>query len=104
MYRPNALSAAISGILLSATLVPANVVLAQDEEILEEIITTGSRITDPNLEQASQILVMSEAEILERHVLDAESLVGELPGIAPGTSRSSRSCIRSTPRRKTSTT
>ena len=88
MYRPNALSAAISGILLSVTLAPASVALAQDDEVLEEIITTGSRITDPNLEQASQILVMSEAEILERHVLDAESLVGELPGIAPGISRS----------------
>jgi iron complex outermembrane recepter protein len=89
MYRPNALSVAISGILLSAALAPANVALAQEnDEVLEEIITTGSRITDPNLEQASQILVMSEAEILERHVLDAESLVGELPGIAPGTSRS----------------
>lgn len=72
-------------------LLTANAVSGQeidDEEILEEIITTGSRITDPNLEQASQVLVMSEAEILERHALDAESLVGELPGIAPGTSRS----------------
>ena len=88
MYRPNALSVAISGILLSAALAPASVALAQDDEALEEIITTGSRITDPNLEQASQILVMSEAEILDRHVLDAESLVGELPGIAPGISRS----------------
>lgn len=88
MYRPNALSAAISGILLSVALAPANVALAQEDEVLEEIITTGSRITDPNLEQASQILVMSEAEIIERQVMDAESLVGELPGIAPGISRS----------------
>jgi len=91
---PNLVSNAVKLALLAggATLVlSSNVVLAQnvnDDEVLEEIITTGSRITDPNLEQASQILVMSEAEILERHVLDAESLVGELPGIAPGTSRS----------------
>ncbi|MDJ0751551.1 MAG: TonB-dependent receptor [Woeseiaceae bacterium] len=59
-----------------------------DYEMIEEIVTTGSRIVDPNLEQASQILVMSESEILDRHALDAESLVGELPGIAPGISKS----------------
>ncbi len=88
--RPRKLvSNAVKLALLAAALAPASVALAQeDDEVLEEIITTGSRITDPNLEQASQILVMSETEILERHVLDAESLVGELPGIAPGTSRS----------------
>jgi len=91
---PNLVSNAVKLALLAggATLVlSSNVALGQDindDDVLDEIITTGSRITDPNLEQASQILVMSEAEILERHVLDAESLVGELPGIAPGTSRS----------------
>lgn len=73
----------------SASLVlTTNVALGQstttdDDEQIEEIITTGSRIVDPNLEQASQILVMSEQEILDRHALDAESLVGELPGMAP---------------------
>lgn len=76
-----------SGPLVLAT----SVTLGQepvDDDTIEEIVTTGSRVTNPNLEQASQILVMTEAEILDRHVLDAESLVGELPGIAPGTSRS----------------
>lgn len=91
---PNLVSNAVKLALVAggATLaLSSNVVLAQelnDDEPIDEITITGSRISDPNLEQASQILVMSEAEILARHVLDAESLVGELPGIAPGTSRS----------------
>lgn len=69
-------------------LLPPPKALAQGADEVDEILVTGSRIVDPNLEQASQILVMSEAEILDRHALDAESLVGELPGIAPGISRS----------------
>lgn len=72
-------------------LLTTNVAFAQDAdsaEEVEEILVTGSRIVDPNLEQASQVLVMSEAEILDRHALDAESLVGELPGMAPGINRS----------------
>ncbi len=77
---------------LLATSVPLTVAYGQEMESelpeIEEIITTGSRIVDPNLEQASQILVMDESEIISRHALDAESLVGELPGIAPGISRS----------------
>lgn len=86
-------SNAVKLALLASTplVLGTNVTFAQEpveEGSIEEIITTGSRVTNPNLEQASQILVMSEQEIITRQVLDAESLVGELPGIAPGTSRS----------------
>jgi len=46
MRKPSALSAAISGILFGAAMTPAGVAVAQDDgsEVLEEIITTGSRI------------------------------------------------------------
>lgn len=89
--RPNSRVSNAVKLALLASSVPlalgTNVSLAQqpadDDEQIEEIITTGSRIVDPNLEQASQILVMSQSEILDRQALDAESLVGELPGMAP---------------------
>lgn len=88
------LSAAVRTALFagsSAMLLMANSATGQEAdeaEIFDEIVTTGSRVVDPNLEQASQVLVMTESEISDRHALDAESLVGELPGIAPGTNRS----------------
>lgn len=93
MHKRKALSAAISGVLLSAALAPGSALYAQDATVddveeIEEIITTGTRVVNPNLEQASQILVLDEEEMLSRQALDAESLVGELPGIAPGLSRS----------------
>lgn len=83
-------------LIASATpvLLAGKVAVGQDyttgemEEPIDEIVTTGSRIIDPNLEKSSQVLVMSETEILDRHALDAESLVGELPGMAPTVSRS----------------
>lgn len=88
--RKSRVSNAVKLALLASSVplvLATNVSLGQepvgDEEQIEEIITTGSRIVDPNLEQASQILVMSQSEILDRHALDAESLVGELPGMAP---------------------
>ncbi|MEM7765354.1 MAG: TonB-dependent receptor [Pseudomonadota bacterium] len=63
-------------------------VIAQEEDLIEEVVVTGSRITNPNLDLASQTLVINEEELNLRQAIDAESLIGELPGIAPGISRS----------------
>lgn len=78
-----ALLASSAPLVLGTSMALGQETVTDDDEQIEEIITTGSRIVDPNLEQASQILVMSESEILDRHALDAEQLVGELPGMAP---------------------
>ena len=76
---------ASAAVTAAASLSP--VAMAQDDS-LEEIVVTGSRVTNPNLELASQILVVGEEEIALRQAIDAESLIGELPGVAPGINRS----------------
>ena len=69
--------------------------LAQDSEELAAastnqpaIIVTGTRISNPNLEQSSPIQVVGQDEIDFRQATNAEELIGELPGIAPGTNSS----------------
>ncbi len=68
---------------------------AQDSEELAAassnqpaIIVTGTRISNPNLEQSSPIQVVGQDEIDFRQATNAEELIGELPGIAPGTNSS----------------
>ena len=65
MHKRSALSAAISGILVgSAAMAPANVALAQDDEVLEEIITTGSRIVRTDkFDTAGHVVNVDEAAI-----------------------------------------
>lgn len=68
---------------------------AQDSETLAAasttqpaIVVTGTRITNPNLEQSSPIQVIGQDEIDYRQATNAEELIGELPGIAPGVNSS----------------
>ena len=64
---------------------------AQDSDALASasttqpaIVVTGTRITNPNLDQSSPIQVIGQDEIDFRQATNAEELIGELPGIAPG--------------------
>ncbi|MEM8694760.1 MAG: TonB-dependent receptor [Pseudomonadota bacterium] len=50
------------------------------------IVVTGSRITNPNLEQSSPIQVVGQDEIDFRQSTNAEDLLAELPGVIPGLS------------------
>ncbi|MGJ8536611.1 MAG: TonB-dependent receptor domain-containing protein, partial [Parasphingopyxis sp.] len=70
--------------------------LAQDNDELAAatanqpaIVVTGTRITNPNLEQSSPIQVVGTDEIDYRQATNAEELIGELPGIASGGSNAS---------------
>jgi len=57
---------------------------ADDEQAVQEtVIVTGTRITNPNLAQASQIQVIGVEEINLRQVNSVEELVRDLPGIVP---------------------
>lgn len=58
---------------------------ADDESRQEKITITGSRVANPNLEQASQVQSVGEAEVLLQNVNLAEDLVRKLPGIVPAT-------------------
>ncbi|MEM8696116.1 MAG: TonB-dependent receptor [Pseudomonadota bacterium] len=48
------------------------------------IVVTGTRITNPNLEQSSPIQVVGQDEMDFRQATNAEELIGDLPGISPG--------------------
>nr|WP_294846902.1 TonB-dependent receptor [uncultured Sphingomonas sp.] len=50
------------------------------------IIVTGTRISNPNLEQSSPIQVVGQNEIGLRQSTNAEDLIGDLPGVSPGAS------------------
>jgi len=79
----------------AATAFIATPAFAQDNDELAaaatdqpSIVVTGSRITNPNLEQSSPIQVVGADEIDFRQATNAEELIGELPGIASGTNSS----------------
>jgi len=55
---------------------------AQDQE-LEQIVVTGSRISNPNLDAASQVLAVGSEEIAIRQVGSAEALLRDLPAVVP---------------------
>ena len=64
MRKPTKLSAAISGILFGAAMAPGGVAVAQDSEVIEEIITTGSRIVRADkFDTAGHIVAIDEVTI-----------------------------------------
>lgn len=56
----------------------------ESDEGADIVVVTGTRVKNPNLEQASQIQVVGEDEILFQNADDAEELIRQLPGVAPG--------------------
>ena len=60
-------------------------VVAQDaDENYEEVIVTGSRITNPNIESTSQVQVVTAADIENRGAVRIEDVLNDLPQLAPG--------------------
>jgi iron complex outermembrane receptor protein len=85
LLRCSAATAALGLGLLSA---PA---LAQDTQTAETaapasdfIVVTGTRITNPALEQASPVSVIGEQEFIFQQPVSAEQLLRDLPGATPG--------------------
>ena len=69
-----------------ATVAAGGSVYAQDarDDIIEEIVTTGSRIkVDPNLMGSSPVVTVDAGEILSRGVVRVEDLLNDLPQIVP---------------------
>ena len=60
---------------------------AQDEESnLEEVVVTGSRITNPNVVSSSQIVSISGADISSKGITRVEDYLNDLPQVSPGQS------------------
>jgi len=88
MLRRLFLGTAAVGLATSPAFAQDNDALAAATTNQPAIIVTGSRITNPNLEQSSPIQVIGADEIDFRQATNAEELIGELPGIASGTNSS----------------
>ena len=74
----------ISSIMTSVLALSSTQALAQDSNSDDEIIVTGSRISNPNLVQSSQIQVIDSQEADLRNVVSVESLIRDLPGVVAG--------------------
>ncbi len=87
MRKYSNLKASVAPMVLGLAMV-STPAFAQDQEAGAEaesvIIVTGSRISNPNLEQSAPVNVVSGDEIDLRQATNAEELIGELPGISPG--------------------
>ena len=79
---------AATGLAASPAFAQNNATLAAATTAQPAIVVTGSRITNPNLEQSSPIQVVSQDEMDFRQATNAEELIGELPGISPGINNS----------------
>ena len=78
----------VIGVAMLSTPAFAQDELAEASASQPAIVVTGSRITNPNLEQSSPVQVVGQDEIDLRQATNAEELIGELPGIAPGINNS----------------
>jgi len=85
MCNYKSLFARLSGLafLVSVLVVPLDIVLAQDEE-LEEIIITGTRISNQNVYAASPVMSIGESEIGLNLTPNIERIFRDLPMTIPG--------------------
>ena len=64
------------------------VLFAQDNsgvaEEVEEVVVTGTRITNPNIVSTSQVQVVTAEDIDNRGAIRVEDVLNDLPQIAPG--------------------
>ena len=59
--------------------------MAQDsDEDVEEVVVTGSRITNPNIVSTSQVQVVTAEDIDNRGAVRIEEVLNDLPQLSPG--------------------
>jgi iron complex outermembrane recepter protein len=91
--RISAFKASTASIAIGLTVLAASPALAQAAQPEEAepqdagsgaIVVTGSRISNPAIEQSSPVSVISEEELSLAQPVNAEEFLRELPGSAPG--------------------
>ncbi len=73
--------------LVSAMIVPSGIVIAQeddDDELLEEITVTGTRITNQNVTAASPVMSLGQDELSLKQTTSIERIFRDLPITIPG--------------------
>ena len=74
-------------LVVSALIVPSGIVIAQedeDDEVIEEIITTGTRIKNQNIVSASPVTTIGLEEISLNQTPNIERIFRDLPITIPG--------------------
>ncbi|MEL1232190.1 MAG: TonB-dependent receptor plug domain-containing protein, partial [Candidatus Neomarinimicrobiota bacterium] len=79
------LSKVILGLFFVTTL-PTTLSAQVDSADVEEVVVTGSRITDPNIVSSSQIAVVDGQDIVDAGVTRVEDYLNDMPQISPGQS------------------
>ena len=79
------LSKVILGLFFVTTL-PTILSAQADGADVEEVVVTGSRITDPNIVSSSQIAVVDGQDIVDAGVTRVEDYLNDMPQISPGQS------------------
>ena len=64
--------------LLALTFVPFSMAQDSDEDV-EEVVVTGSRITNPNIVSTSQVQVVTAEDIDNRGAVRIEEVLNDLP-------------------------
>ena len=82
--KASAFSMAFAAIAAAGSFSIAPSVFAQDEQLIEEVIVTGSRIRRPGLESGSPITSIGAEEIEFQQEVEVERILRDLPSTIPG--------------------
>ena len=83
--RRRSLLSAVLPILAAGAALTGSAAIAQtsDDEVVEEIIVTGSRIVDRNATAASPVAIVNAADIESVGTIRVEDLLNDLPQVSP---------------------
>ena len=71
-------------LIASLVMVPLSFAQETADENVEEVVVTGTRITNPNIVSTSQVQVVTAEDIDNRGAIRLEDVLNDLPQIAPG--------------------
>lgn len=87
MLRKNRLTTAVTAAMgLSAAAVLPSVANAQDDQLVEEVVVTGSRIQKANLVSSSPVTQLDAEAFKFSGTTRVEDLIADLPAVYPGNS------------------
>jgi outer membrane cobalamin receptor len=79
MARKQQVAAAVRRALVTAALTTTGASPALAQENIGEIVVTGSRIVQPNLESTTPVTQVTAADVVTQGVTRVEDLVNQLP-------------------------
>lgn len=83
MFKSNKISTAVKiAAGLSVATVPVQTVVAEEEQLMDEIVVTGSRIRRADLDSASPITVLEREDMLSSGVTDVGDLLQSMPSMS----------------------